>query len=436
MFKGSVCNNLSFRNNLYNDCVTERRNNYLSVACTHHPLVFESELHMASVSRRQLLLGAAASASFAVAPALLKAQPEAQALAPSKHKFHYSLNAKTNRYRYGILSLPRKISTSVPVAVLVHGGSWGTKGNVYSIQHVARELAENGVAVWNIEYRSLGTGGGWPTTYADVCDAIDHLLVLKFLYALNLDLDRVYLVGHSAGSQLAALAIGQSPKKVSLGKLIRNTEFVRKDNKQAQLKNLRGDRVRGMESGSSFGPTFGERDNPHTAAKPSEQTPAYGLVGTGNLAGMQTSAPDGPGIPIRGFISLNGVLDVVDSANRSRFSSIDTFLGGTPREVPGNYYAANPFTHLPSGKRISVVQGGKDRMIPKGQGRKYVRAALSRGNTAHYHLVQSAKHNDFVYPKRNPYAFNYAMRNILQTMGLPYKPYANAPGKKRPFGGE
>ena len=390
---------------------------------------------MASVSRRQFLLGAAVSASFAVTPALLKARPEAQALAPSKHKFHYSLNPHSNRYRYGILYMPRKISTSLPVAVLVHGGSWGTKGNVYSIQHVARELAENGVAVWNIEYRSLGTGGGWPTTYADVCDAIDHLLVLKFFYALNLDLDRVYLVGHSAGSQLAALAIGQSPKRVSLGKLIRSTEFLRQDSKHAQLKNLRGDRLQGLGGSSGFGPNMGEREYNQAAAAPSSQQPAYGLVGTGNLAGMQTTAPDGPAIPIRGFISLNGVLDVVDSANRSRFTSIDTFLGGTPREVPGNYYAANPFTHLPNGKQITVLQGSKDRMIPAGQALKYVRAARGRGNMAYYHLVKTAKHNDFLYPKRNPKAFNYGARTSLHTLGLPYKPYANALNR-RPFSGD
>lgn len=388
---------------------------------------------MTSVSRRQFLLGAAATAGVAVTPALFKAQPEAQALAPSKHKFHYSLNSQSNSFRYGVLYTPRKISTSLPVAVLVHGGSWSTQGNVYSIQHVARELVENGVAVWNVEYRSLGTGGGWPTTYADVCDAIDHLLVLKFFYALNLDLDEVYLVGHSAGSQLAALAIGQSPKRVSLGKLIRNTEFLRKDGKHAQIKNLRGDRLQGFSNNSGYSARIGEQDYDQAAASPSTQHPAYGLVGTGNLAGMQTTAPAGPAIPIRGFISLNGVLDVVDSANRSRFSSIDTFLGGTPREVPGNYYAANPFTHLPTGKRITVLQGSKDRMIPPGQGLKYARAARAHGNASYYHLVETAKHNDFLYPKRNSVAFNYGISSILRTMGRPYKPYANAP-RRIPFG--
>lgn len=381
---------------------------------------------MSFVSRRQFLLGASAAATLAAAPALLKEEPQAQALQPVKKKYNYSLNPLTNRYRFGILTLPRSLSPSIPVVVLVHGGSWTTNGDVYSVAHLARELAENGVAVWNIEYRSLGTGGGWPTTYADVCDAIDHLLVLKIFHAINLDLDRIYLAGHSAGSQLAALALGQSPRRVSLSKLVGNTDFFRSTStKEVALKNLRGDNIAGHDTSSllSARGSHSHSAHPHTS-------PQYGVVGTGDMANRHTKAPAGPSLPIRGFISLNGVLDVVDSANRSQRSSIATFLGGTPKEVPGNYYAANPFTHLPSGKHISVVQGGRDTVIPHGQARKYVAAARRRGNVTHFHWVHTARHNDFLYPHRNPKAFNFGAATILRTMGLPYKPWANREKKK------
>ncbi len=62
-----------------------------------------------------------------------------------------------------------------------------------------------GWAVWNIEYRRIGDGGGWPETFADVAAAIDHLDGLH----PALDLDRVELLGHSAGGHLALWAAGR-----------------------------------------------------------------------------------------------------------------------------------------------------------------------------------------------------------------------------------
>jgi acetyl esterase/lipase len=60
---------------------------------------------------------------------------------------------------------------------------------------------------WNVEYRRLGRdGGGWPQTFDDVALAIDHLAELG---DPALDLDRVTLVGHSAGGQLALWAGGR-----------------------------------------------------------------------------------------------------------------------------------------------------------------------------------------------------------------------------------
>ena len=40
---------------------------------------------------------------------------------------------------------------------------------------LAGDLVRRGWAVWNIEYRRLGDGGGWPATFEDVAAAIDHL---------------------------------------------------------------------------------------------------------------------------------------------------------------------------------------------------------------------------------------------------------------------
>lgn len=64
---------------------------------------------------------------------------------------------------------------------------------------VCTDLAAQGVAAWNLEYRRTGGGGGWPETFADVAAGTDALAELD----LPLDLERVVAVGHSAGGHLA-----------------------------------------------------------------------------------------------------------------------------------------------------------------------------------------------------------------------------------------
>ncbi len=71
---------------------------------------------------------------------------------------------------------------------------------------LAADLLERGLAVWNIEYRRIGDGGGWPATFADVAAAIDHLDGLH----PSLDLRRVDVLGHSAGGHLALWAAGRT----------------------------------------------------------------------------------------------------------------------------------------------------------------------------------------------------------------------------------
>lgn len=88
-----------------------------------------------------------------------------------------------------------------PVAVLFHGGFWYHAWERDLMDGLARDLAHRGIAVWNGEYRRVGAGGGWPATGEDAARATDHLVPLAPVYGL--DLDRVAVVGHSAGAQLA-----------------------------------------------------------------------------------------------------------------------------------------------------------------------------------------------------------------------------------------
>src|ERR1700691_1820125 len=76
--------------------------------------------------------------------------------------------------------------------VLIHGGWWGPNHGADHLAGVATDLATRGWAVWNIEYRRLGLGGGYPATLEDA------------------DTGRVVAVGHSAGGHLATWAAGRA----------------------------------------------------------------------------------------------------------------------------------------------------------------------------------------------------------------------------------
>src|SRR5947209_17240556 len=131
---------------------------------------------------------------------------------PSGRLIAELLLTRGRTYRYGRarsqradLHLPAGV-VSPPVMVLVHGGSWQRRYGRIVMRGLARDLLRRGWAVWNIEYRRLGGGGGWPATFADVAAAIDHLGQLGSL----VDLSRASVLGHSAGGHLALWAAGRA----------------------------------------------------------------------------------------------------------------------------------------------------------------------------------------------------------------------------------
>ena len=91
-----------------------------------------------------------------------------------------------------------------PVAVVIHGGFWRAKWDLALGRPLADTLPSRGWAAWNIEYRRVGNGGGYPETLDDVAAAIDALADIAT--EARLDLDRVVTIGHSAGGHLAAWA--------------------------------------------------------------------------------------------------------------------------------------------------------------------------------------------------------------------------------------
>lgn len=90
-----------------------------------------------------------------------------------------------------------------PVVVLVHGGFWRDGFSLELMDPLVPSLLDEGFAVWNIEYRRVGAGGGYPQTFVDAAAAIDQLADLPERFDGVLDLGDVATVGHSAGGHLA-----------------------------------------------------------------------------------------------------------------------------------------------------------------------------------------------------------------------------------------
>ncbi|MCX6471805.1 MAG: alpha/beta hydrolase [Corynebacteriales bacterium] len=113
---------------------------------------------------------------------------------------------------YGDLFLPpgSHARGSLPLVVLVHGGGWNSRYGAGTFVPFARTLAARGLAVYNLEYRRLGSGGGWPTTFTDVAAGVDFVPTLLADNPAIATADST-LVGHSAGAQLAVWAGTRRP---------------------------------------------------------------------------------------------------------------------------------------------------------------------------------------------------------------------------------
>jgi acetyl esterase/lipase len=99
--------------------------------------------------------------------------------------------------------------------ILIHGGFWrGTPEYFDGPTPLAEALVARGWHVWQIEYRQVPNGGGWPGTLDDTAAAVEHLAVVAS--SLGVDLGPVITVGHSAGGHLAVWALSRPGAVVAL----------------------------------------------------------------------------------------------------------------------------------------------------------------------------------------------------------------------------
>ena len=102
--------------------------------------------------------------------------------------------------RIGDLYRPRGAGP-FPAVILIHGGSW-QRGSRAQMAKFARRFAEEGYAVYNVDYR-LAPEHRYPTQLDDVRAAFGWLHAHG--RALAIDTDRIAVMGYSAGAHLALM---------------------------------------------------------------------------------------------------------------------------------------------------------------------------------------------------------------------------------------
>jgi pimeloyl-ACP methyl ester carboxylesterase len=146
----------------------------------------------------------------------------------------------------GDLWLPDAPGGPLPVAALWHGGGYVPEADRAIMEPIARDLCLRGWAAWNLEYRRMGSGGGWPQTFTDVADGLDRLAELRD-EGEPLDLDRVVAVGFSAGAPLALWSAARHEGRVRAAAVVSQAGIVdletvaRDDGIQAQVGSWLGD---------------------------------------------------------------------------------------------------------------------------------------------------------------------------------------------------
>ncbi|MEV0353696.1 alpha/beta hydrolase fold domain-containing protein [Nonomuraea sp. NPDC050680] len=123
----------------------------------------------------------------------------------------------THRDQWGELYLPEGLlprsatcqaeGDRPAVVALVHGGNWRSNWAADLMDALCLDLLGRGLAVWNLEYRRPDLHG-WRATAADVAAGLAALSTVD----APIDLDRVAVVGHSAGAQLAFRAVADGAR--------------------------------------------------------------------------------------------------------------------------------------------------------------------------------------------------------------------------------
>ena len=107
------------------------------------------------------------------------------------------------------------------------------------------------------------------------------------------------------------------------------------------------------------------------------------VVALGHSAGGQLVGWLPTRVRLVGVVPQAGVLDMVDAADRNLGGgAVQSFLGGTPQQIPAVYADASPVARVPTGVRSICVHGRGDGIVPIDQSERFVAAARAAGDVS------------------------------------------------------
>lgn len=125
---------------------------------------------------------------------------------------------------------------------------------------------------------------------------------------------------------------------------------------------------------------------------------ALWLAARSRIGGGETLHSAAP-LRLRGAISLAGVVDLERAWQLGLSENVvESFMGGSPAEVPVRYATASPAALLPLGLRQTLIHGTDDETVPYEMSRHYLAAALARGDEARLIALPGAGHFEIVDP--------------------------------------
>jgi acetyl esterase/lipase len=116
----------------------------------------------------------------------------------------------SDRNQFIDLRLPTGKNKPHPLAINIHGGFWRAKYTLDHAGHLCAAITAEGIATANLEYRRVGNdGGAWPGTFEDIRSAYQFLV--QNAQKHNFNAQKVVVLGHSAGGQLALCLAAHEP---------------------------------------------------------------------------------------------------------------------------------------------------------------------------------------------------------------------------------
>jgi pimeloyl-ACP methyl ester carboxylesterase len=133
---------------------------------------------------------------------------------------------------------------------------------------------------------------------------------------------------------------------------------------------------------------------------------AFWLAGRHHIPHNSPLAAPAPNLSLRGVVSLAGAVDLrltIDLGGFFSFSNggpaVRALLGGSPKDVPERYAAADPGELLPLGVPQILVQGSADDQIPPALPMRWQQSAQRQGDRVEVKIVTNADHFDVVDPE-------------------------------------